>query len=172
MPYPFITNLILYQGAWFSALFLAPYSAWVILPLLLVMFGLSQDRQGDLSLMAKTLPIALLTEGVLVLAEVVDYQVGYLIPIWLVLLWASLIMTLPLALKPLIKLPLPWFMLLCVVGAPLTYYAGIKNEVLSMASSPTWYWLSFGVIWTTGFTAIRHIALQHLEQRTCTESSS
>ncbi|GAA58995.1 hypothetical protein P20652_0854 [Pseudoalteromonas sp. BSi20652] len=76
---------------------------------------------------------------------------------WLVFLWAALLLSLNTSMGFLSKLKLWQAFLVCLAFAPASYWAGARFNVISLGL-PLWqFWLFYGVLWSAFFTAILYI---------------
>ncbi|ROQ27448.1 DUF2878 domain-containing protein [Gallaecimonas pentaromativorans] len=119
-----LLNLLLYQGAWLVAVLAK--SAWPVLAILALHLWLSNQRRADSRLMLLYMFIGALVDGSLSLLGLFDFGPGvYLVPLWLVALWAALAM-LPNHSLAWLKGRLWLNVLLGALAGPLAYWGGVR----------------------------------------------
>ena len=88
-----ITNFVLFQAVWFLSLLLEADSLIFSGLIIVLMFLLSKQKKQDSLLLIKALPLALLLEFIAVKLGLLEFKV-YPFPLWLVFLWAALLLSL------------------------------------------------------------------------------
>ncbi|WP_165728005.1 DUF2878 domain-containing protein [Pseudoalteromonas sp. 31A1] len=151
-----VTNFVLFQAVWFLSLLLEANSLLFSGLIIVLMFCLSKQKKQDSLLLIKALPLALLLEFIAVKLGLLEFKV-YPFPLWLVFLWAALLLSLNTSMVFLSKLKLWQAFLVCMAFAPASYWAGARFEVISL-ELPLWqFWLVYGALWSTVFTVILFI---------------
>ncbi|MBG9991081.1 DUF2878 domain-containing protein [Pseudoalteromonas sp. NZS37] len=151
-----VTNFVLFQAVWFLSLLLEANSLLFSGLIIVLMFCLSKQKKQDSLLLIKALPLALLLEFIAVKLGLLEFKV-YPFPLWLVFLWAALLLSLNTSMVFLSKLKLWQAFLVCMAFAPASYWAGARFGVISLGL-PLWqFWLVYGALWSTVFTVILFI---------------
>ena len=88
-----VTNFVLFQAVWFLSLLLEARSLLFSGLIIVLMFWLSKQKKQDTLLLIKALPLALLLEFIAVKLGLLEFEV-YPFPLWLVFLWAALLLSL------------------------------------------------------------------------------
>jgi hypothetical protein len=145
MKHFWLVNLILFQGAWFSAALYNAQAEVMIILLLAVHFWLSPQKKTDLTSLL-LVPIGVLADKLLMLSGVFDGG-QTLFPLWLVLLWCMFILSLSHSLHWVTKLRLPWQVLFGSLGGSASYWAGIQAGALDSELTSFWLLLSLGLVW-------------------------
>lgn len=115
------TNAVLFQIGWFACV-LGGNTAWLLVPL--VILAVHWAWQGDGRLMAEAFALGLLLDSALMWLNLFDFNPnGWLVPLWLALLWPLLATTLRHCLAWTAR---PWWLAagLGAVAGPMSYYAG------------------------------------------------
>lgn len=154
-----LTNAALFQIGWFicvagnSPLWLAVPVVFLIVHLLWI-----ADR-GELALIIKVTLIGTLLDSLLMVSGVFLFaqHTGFLIPAWLILLWALLATTLRHCLAWTAK---PWWLasLLGAVSAPLSYYAGSKLAGVDFPHGQSITLIGLGILWAGVFPLLQAVA--------------
>lgn len=148
-----LINFVLFQAVWFLSLLLEGQSLLFSAVIIGLMFYLSKQKKQDGLLLLKALPIALLLEYITVELGLLSFKVDPF-PIWLVLLWAALILSLNTSMHFLSRLRLWQVFVVCLIFAPASYWAGARFNVINLGL-PLWqFWVAYGVIWSAAFTFI------------------
>ncbi len=114
-------NALLFQVGWFACV-VGGNSAWLVL--VLAMLVGHWAWQGDGRLMIEAFVLGVVLDSALMWLKVYDFHPnGWLVPLWLALLWPLLATTLRHCLAWTAR---PWWLAAAVgaVGGPLSYYAG------------------------------------------------
>ncbi|MDQ9089985.1 DUF2878 domain-containing protein [Pseudoalteromonas haloplanktis] len=148
-----VINFALFQSVWFMALFLENSANFLIAAVLILMLWLSKQRKQDSLLLLLGLSIALCFEYIMVQFDLLGFKSNPY-PIWLVLLWSALLLTVNTSMQFLTRLP--WYLscVLCTVFAPASYWAGARFEVITIAQPLWFFWLVYGLSWALMFTLI------------------
>jgi hypothetical protein len=149
-----ITNAIVFQSVWFLAFFYQ-YQAlpWMILGCAFMLAGHTHKRL-NLILAISGAGVGIAAEYLAIQAGLYNYQDANIIPVWLVVLWLALVLTINQALSRLLSLkPLLLFIIFWLC-APPSYLAAAQVGVIELQLSWWQFWLSFGAIWSTGFLLI------------------
>ena len=148
-----LINFVLFQAVWFLSLLLEGQSLLFSAGIIVLMFYLSKQKKQDALLLLKALPIALLLEYIAVELGLLSFKVDPF-PIWLVLLWAALLLSLNTSMHFLSRLRLWQVFVFCLIFAPASYWAGARFNVINLGL-PLWqFWVAYGVIWSAAFTFI------------------
>ncbi len=148
-----VINFALFQGVWFMALLFEDNALLPIGIIIGVMFYFSKQIKQDILIVLLGLAISLSFEFLMVQLGWIAFKV-YPYPIWFILLWSALLLTINTSMGFLTKLP--WFVsvLICTVFAPASYWGGARFDVISIMS-PVWhFWLSYGLAWALMFNII------------------
>ncbi|EIK94354.1 hypothetical protein PMM47T1_22433 [Pseudomonas sp. M47T1] len=114
-------NALLFQMGWFACV-LGGNSGWLVLVLAILMVHWAWH--GDARLMLEAFVLGLVLDSALMWLKVFDFHPnGWLVPLWLALLWPLLASTLRYCLAWTAR---PWWLaaLLGAVAGPLSYFAG------------------------------------------------
>lgn len=147
-----VINFVLFQSSWWAAFFLQHQAVVPMLIIVALMLVLSDRRSLDLRLCAA----ALLGWGL----ELGAHALGLLtfntpwMPLWLAVLWLSLILTINHSLRFINGLTLWQCFALCWLAAPSSYLGAAQFGVLHI-SVPWWqFYLLYGAMWAATFTLI------------------
>ncbi len=144
---------MLFQTVWFLSLFFEAQSVLYTSVIVVLMFALSKQRKLDALLLVKALPIALLCEYLATELNLLEFKVSPF-PLWLVLLWAALILCLNTSMAFITNLKVWQAYLVCLAFAPISYYSGAQFGVLDIYT-PVWaFWLLYGALWAAAFSLI------------------
>lgn len=154
-----IANAVLFQIGWFACV-LGGNSYWLLIPAGVLLIHLlwisSWKAEGKLLLWITGLGTVL--DSVLMLLGVFDFgSQGWLIPLWLILLWAVLGTTLRHCLAWTAK-PLWLASVLGAIGGPMSYYAGSQ---LADVQLPLGLWPSMvllAVLWAVVFALLQSLS--------------
>ncbi|KZN48082.1 DUF2878 domain-containing protein [Pseudoalteromonas luteoviolacea] len=152
--YSVIINFIVFQVAWFAVFFLNHQAVPVLLLVIGIMAMMSPDRKSDCMFVVCGLGVGLMIELIAAGTNVIKY-VGGPIPVWLVLLWCTLLFSFRESMGKLFTLPLKIRVPLVWLGAPGSYYAGQQADLLITANPTLFFWLVYGGIWYCGFESLR-----------------
>lgn len=103
-----LIDFIIFQCAWFSVALWKDMVIWPLLFLLIFRVLISPERAMDIKAMATALGVALLIEPLLVGVVGVVYFSDWLIPLWILALWALLGASLNHSLSWMRRLPTVW----------------------------------------------------------------
>lgn len=151
-----ITNFILFQTSWFSALFLQEGALIIIAIAIFFMGLLVQSRPISFFTLVCLLPLSLLFEFIAISSGVVSYEATF-VPTWLVGLWVALLLTFNDSFR--FMLSLKWWKLALAfaVFGPLSYMAGARFGALTISESMVHYWVLFGVMWAAYAALAKYI---------------
>ncbi|WP_171041041.1 DUF2878 domain-containing protein [Pseudoalteromonas aurantia] len=143
-----ITNFILFQTSWFSALFLQEGALIIIAIAIFFMALLAQSRQISFFILVCLLPLSLLFEFIAISIGIVSYEATF-VPTWLVGLWVALLLTFNDSFRFMLSLKWWTVALAFAVFGPLSYMAGARFGALTISESMIHYWVLFGAMWAT-----------------------
>ena len=124
-----------------------------IAAVLVLMLMLSKQRKQDSLLLVFGLMMALSFEYLMVQLDLLVFK-STPYPVWFILLWSALLLTVNTSMQFLTRLPWYLSVVICAVFAPASYWAGARFEVLSIAQ-PLWlFWLVYGLGWALMFNCI------------------
>ncbi|KZN69370.1 DUF2878 domain-containing protein [Pseudoalteromonas luteoviolacea] len=149
-----IINFLVFQIAWFAVFFLKHQAIPVLLLAIVIMVVMSRDRKSDSLFVFYGLGIGLMVEIIAASTNVISY-VGATIPIWLILLWCTLLFSFRESMAKLFTLSLKVRVPLIWLGAPGSYYAGQQADLLMTANPTLYFWLVYGGLWYCGFEGLR-----------------
>jgi hypothetical protein len=142
MPLPLLlTNALLFQVAWFSAVLgAAKGMPWLGVVAIAAVAALHLARarlpSRELALLALAFAAGAIFETLLVQTDMLQFEGGALLagtaPVWMVALWASFATTLNVSMRAL-RDRLFFAALLGAIGAPLAYYGGQKLGAVHMS---------------------------------------
>ncbi|MEJ6474684.1 DUF2878 domain-containing protein [Pseudoalteromonas piscicida] len=149
-----ITNALLFQSAWFAALFFQAQALWFMLLCCALMVVGHSNRQLNVVLALCGSVIGMSVEFAAVKIGLLSYQGVETLPLWLWVLWIALILTVNHALQKLLTLKSPLLLITFLVCAPPSYLGAANFDVVSI--SQPWYvfWPLFGALWSIGFFLI------------------
>ena len=148
-----IINFVLFQGVWFLALLLENKALLPTFGIVILMLFLSQQKKQDMFLLVIGLCIALVFEFVMVKFELLGFKT-YPFPLWFVLLWSALILTINTSMQFLTRLPWYVSLFVCALFAPASYWAGARFDVITVAQPIWFFWLAYGLSWGVMFNCI------------------
>ncbi|MBB1293480.1 MAG: hypothetical protein ACJAVX_000591 [Pseudoalteromonas rhizosphaerae] len=151
-----VINFLLFQGVWFLALFLEQRAIIPILLIIILMLCLSQQKQQDMLLLCYGLMISLSFEYLMVEVGFLSFSISPF-PLWFILLWCALLLTINTSMQFLHRTPWYLAMLLCAVFAPASYIAGARFGALEVHPVVWQFWLIYGFAWSLMFNFIRMI---------------
>lgn len=151
-----VINFVLFQAVWFLSLLLEGQSIYVTPLVIALMFYLSKQKKHDAILIFKALPLGLLGEYIAVKIGLLEFH-SYPFPLWLVFLWASLVLCINSSMSFLTSLKFWQAFLVCLAFAPASYWAGARFGVLNLQFPLIQFWLIYGLIWSSMFTLILFI---------------
>lgn len=158
MPLFSIVNLVVFQCAWFSAALLRDNSIVVMVFLLAVHAYFTPKRQTDLYTVMLILPIGIASELLLISSGLLSYQSGLLLPIWMVLLWVHLSLSLNHSLLWMQKIPVIWQSVLAALAGAGSYAAATKLGAIHLHESQVTSLLIIAAIWAVQFPLIIKVA--------------
>ena len=158
MPLFSIVNLVVFQSAWFSAALLRDNSIVVMVFLLAVHAYLTPKRQVDLYTVMLILPIGIASELLLISSGLLSYQSGLLLPVWMVLLWIHLSLSLNHSLLWMQKIPVIWQSLLAALAGAGSYAAATNFEAIHLHESQVASLLIIAAIWAVQFPLMMKVA--------------
>ncbi len=128
-----IGNALLFQAAWFAAILYG----WQAALGFVILLGVQNAYFCSLPALAKLGVIMLSGISIDTLFYHLDIyrfgeaepNSGFVIPVWLCLLWIGFAFTLLFSLSALLRLR-GWFILLCTLAGPLSYWAGMRLGAL------------------------------------------
>ena len=149
-----ITNAIVFQSVWFSV-FLSISSVALDGSRLRFNVGRSHPQALKPNIGNQWRRCGYSHEYLAIQAGLYSYQDANIIPMWLVVLWFALVLTINQALSRLLSLkPLLLFIIFWLC-APPSYLAAAKVGVIEL-QLPWWqFWLSFGAIWSAGLLIVK-----------------
>ncbi len=169
-----LINLCLFQASWYTAALLTDYATVVILGLLLLHFALSPSSKADFRLLL-LLPIGILADA-LQIRMIGSFSgtaaasiAGF--PLWLLYLWAMLLVSLNHSLSGLEKLSLPLLALVGAVAGAGSYYAGVELGALQTSWSSVAFLGMTGAVWAGLLPALvfgRRLLLRQTKPAGCT----
>ncbi len=146
-----LINLGFFQMSWYTAALLTDYATVIILGLLALHFVLSPSAKADARLLL-LLPVGVLADAL---------QIGLIgnfsgtasptiagFPLWLLCLWAMLVISLNHSLKGLERMSAPMLAVLGAAAGAGSYYAGIKLGALQTTWSNTAFLGITGAVWS------------------------
>lgn len=160
MPLFSIVNLVIFQAAWFSAALLKDNSIVIMVFLLAVHAYLTTKRQADLYTAMLILPIGIASELLLISSGLLSYQSGLLLPVWMVLLWIHLSLSLNHSLEWLQKVPVIWQSVLAALAGTGSYAAATNLGAIHLHESQVTSLLIIAAIWAVQFPLMVMIAKQ------------
>lgn len=124
-----------------------------IAAVLVLMLLLSKQLKQDSLILLVGLSIALGFEYLMVQLGLLGFKSSPY-PIWFILLWSALLLTVNTSMQFLTRLPWYLSVAMCAMFAPASYWAGARFEVLSI-TQPLWlFWLVYGLSWALMFNCI------------------
>ena len=154
-----IANALLFQIGWFACV-LGGNSYWLLIALgvLVIHFVWISSWAAEGRLVITVMLIGALIDSLLMTLGVFDFGVsGYLLPLWLALLWAVMATTLNHCLAWTAR-PLWRAAVLGAIGDPMSYYAGSQ---LAQVHLPLGMWpsmLLLGLVWAGVFPLLQWLA--------------
>lgn len=163
MPLFSIVNLIIFQTAWFSAALLKDDSVVILVLLLALHAFLSTKKQADLCALISLLPIAIVSEFLMITTSLLSYQSEYILPVWIMLLWGHLCLSINHSLEWLKKVPLVWQSLLAALAGTGSYAAATSFGVIKLHNDQVISLLIIAVIWAVQFPLMLKVS-RHVKQ--------
>lgn len=147
MPLSSIINLVIFQAAWFSAALLRDGSIIILVLLLAVHAYFSPKKQLDLYTVMWVLPIGIASELLMILTGLLSYQSELMLPIWMVLLWVHLSISLNHSLEWMQKIPVIWQSVLAALAGAGSYAAATNLGAINLPNSQVVSLMIIAVIW-------------------------
>lgn len=147
MPPFSIINLLIFQGAWFSAALLKDQSLWLMLGLLLVHAVFSPSKQYDLRVVVVILPIGMAVESLMIATGLVVYHSEFLLPVWMVLLWCHLAVSFNHSLRWMQSIPAIWQSVLAALTGAGSYAAATRFGAIALPDTQILNLMMIAVIW-------------------------
>jgi hypothetical protein len=141
-----ITNFVLFQICWFSALFFQNGALFTICICLSIMVALVRSRLTSLCLLAVLLPVSILFEFIAISLGLVVYD-SLFMPMWLVGLWVGLLLTFNDSFRFMLNLQYWKVVIAFTFFGPLSYSAGAKAGALVISESTIYFFVVFGAMW-------------------------
>ena len=164
MPLFSIINLFIFQASWFSAALLKDSSIIIMLLLLVAHAYFSPKKQADLYTMLLVLPIGLASEVLMIATGLLSYQSELILPIWMVLLWMHLGLSLNHSLSWLQKVPWIWQSVLAGLAGAGSYAAAANLGAINMFNPQVFSLMVIAGIWAIQFPLMMKVA-KHVNQR-------
>ena len=154
-----LANAALFQIGWFICV-AGSSLLWLLVPLAFIVVHLLWIAQrSELAVILKVTLLGTLLDSVLMTAGVFEFQqhAGFLIPAWLILLWALLATTLRHCLAWTAD---PWWLasLLGAISAPLSYFAGSKLAGVGFAYGQSVTLIGLAILWACVFPLLHRVA--------------
>ncbi|MFY8327398.1 DUF2878 domain-containing protein [Pseudoalteromonas sp. ZZD1] len=127
-----------------------------VIPVLCIiglMLYLSRQIKRDSLILVIGLMIALLFEYMMVKLELIGFNT-HPYPLWFVLLWSALLLTINTSMQFIARLPWYSAIAVCALFAPMSYWAGARFEVITIAEPLWFFWLVYGLAWAAMFNFI------------------
>ena len=147
MPLFSVINLVTFQAAWFSAALLRDDSIIILVLLLLVHAYFSPKKQIDLYTVMLVLPIGIASEFLMISTGLLSYQSEFILPVWMVLLWIHLSLSLNHSLEWMQKIPMIWQSVLAALAGAGSYAAATNFGAINLHNSQVVSLLIIAVIW-------------------------
>ncbi|MEM0515820.1 DUF2878 domain-containing protein [Pseudoalteromonas sp. YIC-827] len=145
-----ITNFLLFQTCWWAAFYAQQRALPVMVLCLLIMLWLSSERRRDFYLCI-TLVLAFVCEALAQRFGLLQFA-DATVPVWLLLLWLALILTINHSLAFIKRLPWWQCLLLCWLCAPSSYITAAHFEIFALGVSWWQFYLLYGGLWAVTFT--------------------
>lgn len=150
-----VGNGVVFQIAWFACVLggAAGTSLWgaATLAALLAMSLYGSSTGRDLILTLAVVAVGFLLETIWIRTGVLNYQGATLAPVWIVMLWAAVGLTVNHCLS--MFKARPWLGgVLAGVGAPFSYLGGERLGAVTIADP--WQLLAISAVWLVLFTAM------------------
>ncbi|MBQ4833421.1 DUF2878 domain-containing protein [Pseudoalteromonas sp. MMG010] len=151
-----VINFCLFQAVWFTTLLLEEHAIFISCTVILIMFYLSKQKTQDIILLITALPLAIGLELLSVYFNLITFKTSF-IPLWLVLLWAALLLCINSSMALVTRIKPPNAFIICMLFAPLSYL-GAANFGAFTLSVATWqFYLVYGFLWASVFCCILQI---------------
>ena len=147
MPLFKILNFGLFQAGWFAAAFLLDDAIWLMLGMVVLHFIISPSKLADARLLMFLLPIGLTLELLMVSFGFVTFNSAFVLPIWMILLWALLILSFNHSLSWLRSIPLALQVILSGGAGLASYVAAQKLDALSIGEPVMYYGAAIALVW-------------------------
>lgn len=149
-----ITNIILFQSVWWLAFVFQHQALLPMVGIIALMLYLSDCKKRD-ALLLLTLPLAIFLEWVATQLSLLSFgSESMSVPLWLIALWAALLLTINHSLAFLSRIKPIWCLLACFVLAPPSYLGAARFEVISIDTDVVTFYLAYGLMWALTFTGI------------------
>lgn len=149
-----IANAIAYQAVWFLGILWANPGAMVGCCIILILLGTSKRRDDDLKMIGFLMFLGVLVDGTLQQVGFFTFKSpGLPIPVWLLVIWMGLAMTIHHSLSWL-KDKLLLAAILGGLGGPLAYWAGTRTGAASFNWSLPSSLLLLAIVWSLVFPTI------------------
>ena len=140
-----ITNLVLFQLAWFCCALLTANASWLTPLIVALHFLLSPTKRSD----AKLLPFAFfgcVVDYILFQLNVINFAEQQF-PIWLLCLWVMFVLSVNHSLKWLSNCKLWVNSIIGAIGGALSYLGAIKFSAINTSLSLSSLFLVYALIW-------------------------
>ncbi|WP_440056476.1 DUF2878 domain-containing protein (plasmid) [Pseudoalteromonas sp. T1lg65] len=152
-----ITNALVFQLIWFSAFFLQSDALPIMIAGCAFMLWSHQNRRLNGLLMVLGAAIGITTEYLATQLGLLSYSGEQLIPLWLLVLWMALVLTINNALSRLLHLK-AWVLIpLFAICAPPSYFAAAQNDILEVHVNWVQFWFMYGLLWAVSFYVITRL---------------
>lgn len=163
MPLFSLINLALFQASWFSAALLRDQSILLMLLLLAVHAYLSPSKRADLCVVAVILPVGLIAESLMISTGLMSYQSSWSLPVWMILLWCHLAVSLNHSLAWMKNISVIWQAVLASLAGAGSYAAAANLGALQLLHSQVLSLLIIAAIWAI-LLPVMMILARHIEQ--------
>ncbi|WP_181389771.1 DUF2878 domain-containing protein [Leucothrix pacifica] len=166
MPLFSIINVVIFQLAWFSAALLKDNAIIVMLLLLVIHMIMTTKRQVDIYTVMLILPIGIASELLLLSTGLLSYQSQLILPVWMVLLWVHLSLSLNHSLEWMQKIPVVWQSVLAALAGAGSYAAAANLGAINLPGSQVTSLLLIALVWALQLPFMmkvaRHVKLGRL----------
>ena len=164
MPLFSMVNFIIFQIAWFTAALLRDDSI-IVLVLLLIVHGLfSPSKNADLCTVLLLLPVGMVSEMLMISTGLLSYQSELALPIWMILLWIHLCLSVNHSLVWMKKTPVIWQSVLAALAGTGSYAAASGFGAINWHNSQVISLLVIALIWAIQLPLMMKLT-QYVKQR-------
>ncbi len=160
---PVIFNIIWFEVCWIACVMLGNIAAVIVLSLILFTYLIVPKLRPEIWLLLAIFALGFTVDSVLISTGVLQQSSGgFFPPLWLSVLWLAFATTINHSLKSLMDKKL-LFLLLALVGGPLSYKVGVNLTDIQFGLGP---WLSLSVLAAVWLVAGYMILMMYFRWKT------
>lgn len=143
-----VINFVVFQLCWFTAAIYQQTGLFIMMSLLIVHFVLSPTKNNDIKVLLLAF-LGCIVDQVLFMLNVFEFTTNSpVIPMWLILLWCSLVLSLNHSLRWLLNTSVYIKLLLGAVLGPSSYFAALSFGALNTQLSSVTFIIFLAIVWS------------------------